>query len=34
VLVMREGEISAELDGPGVPPEDIIGAAFREETHA
>jgi len=34
VLVMREGEISAELDGPGVPPADIIGAAFREETHA
>jgi ribose transport system ATP-binding protein len=34
VLVMREGAIAAELQGPGVDPEDIIGAAFREETHA
>ena len=26
--------IAAELDGPGITAEDIIGAAFREETHA
>jgi ribose transport system ATP-binding protein len=34
VLVMREGAIAAELEGPGVDPEEIIGAAFREEAHA
>jgi ribose transport system ATP-binding protein len=30
VLVMREGAVADELEGPGVPAEDIIGAAFRE----
>ncbi|MBV9804835.1 MAG: sugar ABC transporter ATP-binding protein [Solirubrobacterales bacterium] len=34
VLVLREGQIAQELDGPGIPTEDIIGAAFKEETHA
>jgi ribose transport system ATP-binding protein len=30
VLVLREGRVAAELHGPGVAPEDIIGAAVRE----
>jgi ribose transport system ATP-binding protein len=30
VLVMREGAIADELEGPGVDSEEIIGAAFRE----
>lgn len=34
VLVLREGAVAEELDGPDVSPEDIIGASFREETHA
>ncbi|MBV8987605.1 MAG: sugar ABC transporter ATP-binding protein [Solirubrobacterales bacterium] len=34
VLVLREGAIADELDGPGIAPEDIIGASFREESHA
>jgi ribose transport system ATP-binding protein len=34
VLVLREGAVAQELDGPNISPEDIIGASFREETHA
>jgi ribose transport system ATP-binding protein len=34
VLVLREGAVAQELDGPGIPAEDIIGASFREESHA
>jgi ribose transport system ATP-binding protein len=34
VLVLREGSVVQELDGPGIPAEDIIGASFREESHA
>ena len=35
VLVLREGATAEELDGPGISPEDLIGASFREEeTHA
>jgi ribose transport system ATP-binding protein len=34
VLVLREGAVATELDGPDISPEDIIGASFREETHA
>ncbi len=34
VLVLREGAIAQELQGPGISSEDIIGASFREETHA
>ncbi len=34
VLVLREGAVAQELDGPDISPEDIIGASFREETHA
>jgi ribose transport system ATP-binding protein len=34
VLVLREGAVAEELDGPDISPEDIIGASFREETHA
>ncbi|MBV8221246.1 MAG: sugar ABC transporter ATP-binding protein [Solirubrobacterales bacterium] len=34
VLVMREGAVAEELDGPEISAEDIIGASFREETHA
>ena len=35
VLVLREGAVAEELDGPGISPEDLIGASFREEeTHA
>jgi ribose transport system ATP-binding protein len=34
VLVLREGAIADELDGPDISPEDLIGASFREETHA
>ena len=34
VLVLREGAVAQELDGPEISPEDIIGASFREETHA
>lgn len=30
VLVMREGRVAAELQGPGVAPEDIVSAAVRE----
>lgn len=31
VIVMRDGRVVAELDGPGVDPEAIVGAAVREE---
>ena len=34
VLVLREGAVAQELDGPGIRAEDIIGASFREESHA
>ncbi len=34
VLVLREGAVADELDGPDISAEDIIGASFREETHA
>ncbi len=34
VLVLREGAVADELDGPDISPEDLIGASFREETHA
>jgi ribose transport system ATP-binding protein len=34
VLVLREGAIAQELQGPSVSAEDIIGASFKEETHA
>jgi ribose transport system ATP-binding protein len=34
VLVLREGAVAQELDGPGISAEDIIGASFREEVHA
>ena len=34
VLVLREGAVAEELDGPEISAEDIIGASFREETHA
>jgi ribose transport system ATP-binding protein len=34
VLVLREGAVAEELDGPKVSAEDIIGASFKEETHA
>ncbi len=34
VLVLREGAVAQELDGPDVSAEDIIGASFREESHA
>ncbi len=34
VLVLREGTVAKELDGPEISAEDIIGASFREETHA
>jgi ribose transport system ATP-binding protein len=34
VLVLREGAVAEELDGPDISAEDIIGASFREETHA
>jgi ribose transport system ATP-binding protein len=30
ILVMREGAIAAELEGPDVDAEEIIGAAFHE----
>jgi ribose transport system ATP-binding protein len=33
VLVLREGAVAQELDGPEISAEDIIGASFREETH-
>ncbi|HLI60038.1 MAG TPA: sugar ABC transporter ATP-binding protein [Solirubrobacteraceae bacterium] len=33
VLVMREGLVTSELTGPGIDPEEIIGASFREEAH-
>jgi ribose transport system ATP-binding protein len=31
VMVMRDGRVVAELDGPGVDPEAIVGAAVREK---
>ena len=34
VLVLREGAVADELDGPGISSEDIIAASFREEAHA
>jgi len=34
VLVLREGAVAQELEGPGIPAEDIIGASFHEEAHA
>jgi ribose transport system ATP-binding protein len=34
VLVLREGAVAEELQGPGISAEDIIGASFREEMHA
>jgi ribose transport system ATP-binding protein len=34
VLVLREGAVAEELDGREISAEDIIGASFREETHA
>jgi ribose transport system ATP-binding protein len=34
VLVLREGAVAQELDGSDISPEDIIGASFKEETHA
>jgi ribose transport system ATP-binding protein len=34
VLVLREGAVAQELQGPGISAEDIIGASFREEMHA
>lgn len=32
VLVMREGHVAAELEGPGITAEDIVSAAVREAT--
>jgi ribose transport system ATP-binding protein len=34
VLVMREGRISAELDGPNVDPEAMVAAALGEDVRA
>jgi ribose transport system ATP-binding protein len=31
VVVMRDGRMVAELEGPGIDPEAIVGAAVREE---
>jgi ribose transport system ATP-binding protein len=30
VLVLREGRLSAQLDGPNIDPEAIVAAAIRE----
>ncbi|WP_273888095.1 sugar ABC transporter ATP-binding protein [Rubrobacter naiadicus] len=34
VLVMREGKIAAELEGPGVDPEELVAASMKESTRA
>jgi ribose transport system ATP-binding protein len=34
VLVLREGAISAELQGPGIDPEKVVAAAIRGSIRA
>jgi ribose transport system ATP-binding protein len=34
VLVLREGAVSAELQGPGIDPEKVVAAAVRGSVHA